>query len=78
MDPADFHEPIFQWETMHEVRPLTLHYEEAVYGKVFEVELTSGPKIRVFRADHAGRYRVVVTRNNPSERPIASWTVTVG
>ena len=35
-------------------------------------------EIRVFRADHAGRYRVVVTRNNPSERPIASWTVTVG
>jgi hypothetical protein len=51
MDSAVFHEPIFKWETMRELGLLTLHYEEYVHGRVFEVELTSGPEVRVFRAD---------------------------
>jgi hypothetical protein len=51
--PADAseQEPIFKWETMREVGPHTLLYEQPVQGKVLEVELTSGPKIQVFRAD---------------------------
>jgi hypothetical protein len=48
---ASEHEPLFRWETLRDVGPLALAYEEPVYGRVFEVELTSGPKVRVFRAD---------------------------
>jgi hypothetical protein len=43
-------EPLFKWETVREVGPRTLPYEQPVHGKVFEVELTSGPKVQVFRA----------------------------
>jgi hypothetical protein len=51
--PADAseQEPLFKWETMREVAPHALHYEQPVHGKVFEVELASGPKVQVFRAD---------------------------
>ena len=51
--PADVPEPepLFRWETMREMGPLILAYEEPVHGRVFEVELTSGPRVRVFRAD---------------------------
>jgi hypothetical protein len=48
--------PIFKWETMREVGPHTLYYEQPVHGKVFEVELTSGPKVQVFRADDSKFY----------------------
>ena len=34
-------------------------------------------EVRVFRADHAGKYRIVVTRGEPSGTPTASWAVTV-
>jgi hypothetical protein len=44
-------EPIFKWETIREVGPHTLAYEQPVHGKVLEIELTSGPKVQVFRAD---------------------------
>jgi hypothetical protein len=47
---APEHEPIFKWETMGEVGPLTLLYEEPVHGRIVEVELTGGPKVRAFRA----------------------------
>jgi hypothetical protein len=49
-------EPIFKWETMREVGPHTLHYEQPVHGKVLEVELTSGPKVQVFRAEDGQFY----------------------
>jgi hypothetical protein len=51
--PADAseHEPLFRWETMREMGPLVLAYEEPVNGRIIEVELTSGPRVRVFRAD---------------------------
>ena len=41
---------------MGEVGPWTLSYDEPVHGKVFEVELVSGPKVRVFRADDGQFY----------------------
>src|SRR5437667_10494347 len=41
----------FQWRTMREAGPRSLPYEQPVHGMVFEVELTSGAKVRVFRAD---------------------------
>jgi hypothetical protein len=44
-------EPLFKWETMRELGPRILPYEQPVHGTVFEVELISGPKIQVFRAD---------------------------
>jgi hypothetical protein len=46
---------IFKWEAMKEIGPWSLPYEEPVPGKVLEVELASGHKIRVFRADD-GRF----------------------
>ena len=46
---------MFKWDTMREVRPHTLPFKEPVQGKVFEVELTSGQKVNVFRA-HDGQF----------------------
>lgn len=34
-------------------------------------------EVRVFRANHAGTYRIVVTRGEPNSTPTVSWTVTV-
>src|SRR5262249_11627288 len=47
---------IFRWETLREARPHTLDYKEPVRGRVFEVELTSGPVVEVFRADDGHFY----------------------
>ncbi len=56
--PADAaeHESIFKWETMRAVGPRLLPYEPPVPGQVLEVELTSGPKVRVFRGDDGQFY----------------------
>jgi hypothetical protein len=56
--PADAWEAasIFRWETMLEAGPWTLDYEQPVHGKVFQVQLTSGHNVRVFRADDAQFY----------------------
>jgi hypothetical protein len=48
--------PLFKWESMRVVGRQTLRYEQPVYGTVLEVELISGPKIRVFRADDGQFY----------------------
>lgn len=48
--------PLFRWETMREVKRLTLPFKEPVSGGIFEVELTSGPIIEVFRADDCKFY----------------------
>jgi hypothetical protein len=50
-DDLGKHEPIFRWETMREVGARALPYEPPVHGKMLEVDLTSGPKVQVFRAD---------------------------
>jgi hypothetical protein len=56
--PADApeHTPLFKWETLREVGPQTLKYAEPIPGKVFEVELASGQKVNVFRADDGQMY----------------------
>ncbi len=56
--PADPIEPvpIFKWESMREIGRHTLRYEQPVHGTVFEVELVSGPMIRVFRSDDGQFY----------------------
>jgi hypothetical protein len=41
---------------MREVGPRTLHYEPPVHGKTFDVELTCGIKVHVFRADDGEFY----------------------
>jgi hypothetical protein len=41
---------------MREVGPHTLPFKEPVRGKIFEVELTSGRKVTVFRAEDAQFY----------------------
>lgn len=47
---------IFRWETLQEIGAHTLQYEEPVRGKILEVELTSGPKVAVFRAEDVVLY----------------------
>lgn len=42
---------LFRWETLREVGPHSLPFRQSVLGKLLEVELTSGHKINVFRAD---------------------------
>lgn len=50
-------EPLFKWETMKEVGPHALHYQDrAVPGKIVEVQLTSGDQVRVWRADNGQEY----------------------
>src|SRR5436853_6192481 len=46
----DASESLFKWESMRDVGALTLPYEQPIQGKVFEVELSSGPRVQVFRA----------------------------
>jgi len=48
--------PIFRWETIREVRPDTLPFKDPVYGKTFEIELSSGHVVNVFRADDGQFY----------------------
>jgi hypothetical protein len=49
--------PIFKWETMREVGQETLRYQcRAIPGKVYEVELTSGPIVTVWGSDDGQRY----------------------
>lgn len=50
-------EPLFKWETMKEVAPHALHYQDrTVPGKIVEVQLTSGDQVRVWRADNGQEY----------------------
>ncbi len=49
-------EPLFNWDTLREIGPCPLPYKEPVPGKAFEVELTSGHKINVFRSDDGTFY----------------------
>lgn len=43
--------PLFKWETMLELGPHTLPYREPIQGKIVEVELVDGQKLKGFRAD---------------------------
>jgi hypothetical protein len=52
----DDRESIFRWDTLCEVEPYILPYEKPVYGMILEVELTSGPKIQVFRSQDGHFY----------------------
>jgi hypothetical protein len=53
---ASQQEPVFRWETLREVASHVLPFKEPVRGKTFEVELTSGPKVHVFRAEDGQFY----------------------
>jgi hypothetical protein len=53
---ADGGSSIFKWETMRELGPHALMYEQPIPGKILEVELTSGPPVRVFRTDDGQMY----------------------
>ncbi|MCI0456968.1 MAG: hypothetical protein L0Z62_08320 [Gemmataceae bacterium] len=58
MKPAEAEEkPIFKWETLKEIRRQEFRWEErAVPGTVLAVELTSGVKVEVWRADNGQDY----------------------
>jgi hypothetical protein len=47
---------IFRWETLKEIDPFVLRFNPPLPGKRFEVELTSGRKVRVWRADDGKQY----------------------
>jgi hypothetical protein len=47
---------IFKWETLREVGPYDLRYAVPVPGKLYEVELTSGPGVQVWRASDGQQY----------------------
>src|SRR5262249_31428737 len=48
--------PLFKWDTLREVEPYLLRYKEPIHGQICEVELTSGRKISVFRAQDGQSY----------------------
>jgi hypothetical protein len=55
-EPAE-QKSIFKWETIREVGQETLRYKTgAIPGKVYEVELTSGPTVTVWRSDDGQQY----------------------
>ena len=48
---------IFKWDTLREVGSETLRYESGpIPGKVYEIELTSGPIVRVWGSDDRQQY----------------------
>jgi hypothetical protein len=48
---------IFKWETLKEIRPYELKYQDrTVGGRILEVELTSGQMVHVWRADNGQDY----------------------
>jgi hypothetical protein len=49
-------ESIFRWETLREIGPYDLGYAIPVRGKMLEIELTSGPGVRVWRAEDGQQY----------------------
>jgi hypothetical protein len=55
LHPAE-DDPLFNWGTLRDVGPWVLAYAEPVHGRILEVELTSGPRIQVFRADDGQFY----------------------
>jgi len=46
---------LFKWEALRDVQRHTLEYREPINGKLCEVEIISGIKVQVFRADD-GRF----------------------
>src|SRR5215813_1764419 len=50
--------PLFKWQTMRAVHPHTLRYKgiPPIPGEIFEVELTSGHKVRVWRGEDGAHY----------------------
>lgn len=47
---------LFKWESLKEIGPHQLTYKMPIPGKAYEIELASGPKIRVWRADDGQTY----------------------
>jgi len=47
---------IFKWETLREIEPAILNTRPPVPGKMYEVELTNGEQIQVWRGDDGTSY----------------------
>jgi hypothetical protein len=47
---------IFKWTSLREVAPYLLRFKDPIQGKSFQVELTSGRMIHVFRSDDGEFY----------------------
>jgi hypothetical protein len=57
--PADVgrSEPLFRWDTLTEVGTQELRYQDrTVPGRILEVEMTGGEKVRLWRADDSREY----------------------
>jgi len=49
-------QPIFRWETLRDVSSRVLRFEEELHGVTMEVDLISGNRILLFRADDRVSY----------------------
>lgn len=47
---------IFHWATLKEIGPHDFRYKTPVKGKMYEVELTSGQSVKVWRAEDGRQY----------------------
>jgi hypothetical protein len=47
---------IFKWESLQEIGPHDLNYAKVVAGKEYEIELSSGRRILVWRANDLQSY----------------------
>jgi hypothetical protein len=47
---------IFKWDSVRELGPHRLPFRDPVHGRALEIELTSGHRVRVFRADDGQFY----------------------
>src|SRR5437016_6168421 len=47
---------LFKWETLREIGSHTLNYREPIHGTILAVELISGHRVTVFRADDRRMY----------------------
>jgi hypothetical protein len=54
--PANEPANIFRWETLRVIGPRVLRYTEPVSGITLEVELSSGSRVQVFRAEDGEFY----------------------
>ena len=54
---ASAHEAIFKWETMTAITADDLHFKGLpIPGTMYEIELTSGPTVRVWRSNDGQQY----------------------
>jgi hypothetical protein len=49
-------EPLFKWETLKELGPHTLNYKTPIPGRSYQIELTTGHTVQVWRGEDCQMY----------------------